>query len=186
MHAAAPNTAHRSRIFILLAHAGRNNIMRTTKSPLTQEVLVKAYTTLPITLFAVAAIAALGLATSSTVLAAPSAAASAAPTVVAIKDFVFTPNVVRIPVGGSVTWKNLDHAPHTVTDSGSRAFDSGRLSTGKTYTYTFDKAGAYKYVCDFHSSMVATILVGSNATPAPSASNRSDDSDDNDDHDDHR
>jgi plastocyanin len=86
---------------------------------------------------------------------------------VTIKDFAFSPNVVSIPVGGSVTFKNLDSAAHTATDS-SGAFDSGNLDTGKSYTFTFKKAGTFKYVCTYHASMHATIVVGASAPP-PSA-----------------
>ena len=100
--------------------------------------------------------------TSSSSAAAP--APSATPVLVTIKDFAFSPNVVSIPVGGSVTFKNLDQAAHTATDS-NKAFDSGNLDTGKSFTYTFTKAGTYKYVCTYHPSMKATIVVGVSATP---------------------
>ena len=119
--------------------------------------------------FAIAAIAALALGrlsavadTSSTSAATPAPAAT--PVLVTIKDFAFTPNVVSIPVGGSVTFKNLDQAAHTATDS-TGTFGSGNLDTGKSFTYTFTKAGTYKYVCSYHPSMRATIVVGSTATP---------------------
>lgn len=143
---------------------------------------MKRNTTSIVFSFTLAATAALGLATSSSALAAPSAVSSAPPIVVTIKNFVFTPNIVRIPVGGSVTWKNLDQAAHTVADTSARSFDSGSLATGKTFTFTFDKPGAYKYICAFHPSMVATILVGPDATPGPSAPDSSDDSEGGDRH----
>jgi plastocyanin len=133
----------------------------------------------PAIAFSLATIAALAMGASSTVSTNPSTAEpapSASPTLITIKDFVFTPNVVRIPVGGSVTWKNLDQAPHTVTDTSAREFDSGSLATGKTYTFTFVKSGVYKYICNFHTSMVANILVGASATLAPSPPDASDES----------
>ena len=119
--------------------------------------------------FSVAALAALavgriaaGADTSST---SASAAPSATPAVVTIKDFAFTPSVVNIPVGGSVTFKNLDQAAHTATDS-NHSFDSGNLDTGKSWTYTFPKAGTFKYVCSYHPSMHGTIVVGNSAAPS--------------------
>jgi plastocyanin len=133
----------------------------------------------PASAFWIAAIAALAMGASSTDTANPSTAApapSATPALITIKDFVFTPNVVRIPVGGSVTWKNLDKTPHSVTDTSARAFDSGALATGKTYTFTFVKPGVYKYICNFHTSMVANILVGASATLAPTPADGSDES----------
>jgi len=93
--------------------------------------------------------------------------------IVLIKDFAFSPNVVSIPVGGSVTFKNLDSAAHTATDT-QGAFDSGNLDTGKSFTFTFKKAGIYKYVCTYHASMRATIAVGVSPPPAatPDSSQR--------------
>lgn len=102
--------------------------------------------------------------TSSTSMSAPAPAAT--PVLVTIKDFAFSPNVVTIPVGGAVTFKNLDSAAHTATDSNG-AFDSGNLDTGKSFTYIFTKAGTFKYVCTYHPSMRATIVVGAAAVPPP-------------------
>lgn len=93
-----------------------------------------------------------------------SPAPAASPVVVLIKDFAFVPSTLTIPVGTSVTWKNVDTASHTATDA-KGAFDSGNLDTGKSFTFTFTKAGTYHYVCTYHQSMVATIIVG-----APSSS----------------
>ena len=65
-----------------------------------------------------------------------------------------------------MTFKNLDSAAHTATDS-QGAFDSGNLDTGKSYTFTFKKAGTFKYVCTYHASMHATIVVGGGSPPPP-------------------
>jgi len=105
--------------------------------------------------------------TSSSTSAQPTPTAT--PVLVTIKDFAFSPNMVTIPVGGSVTFKNLDTAAHTATDS-QGAFDSGNLDTGKSFTYTFTKAGTYKYVCTYHPSMRATIVVGSAPAATPDSS----------------
>jgi plastocyanin len=129
--------------------------------------------------FSLAIVAAAAMGMASIVSAMPPSAGpmpSATPTLITIKDFVFTPKVVSIPIGGSVTWKNLDQAAHTVTDTSAHAFDSGSLAIGKTYTFTFAKPGVYKYICTVHPSMVATILVGPNATMAPTPSGASDES----------
>jgi len=120
--------------------------------------------------FSIAAFAALAVSRASAVADTSSTSAtqpapSATPVLVLIKDFAFSPNVVSIPVGGSVTFKNLDSAAHTATDS-QGAFDSGNLDTGKSFTFTFKKAGIYKYVCTYHASMKATIAVGVSPPPA--------------------
>jgi plastocyanin len=94
------------------------------------------------------------------VLAAGLGAASATPggVQVAIKDFDFRPMDVTVPVGGSVTWKNLDAEPHTVTSTGG-AFRSEALDQGESYTQKFTRAGVYKYICTIHPNMRATVTV---------------------------
>jgi plastocyanin len=119
-----------------------------------------------------AAIAALAIGRTSAgadgMSSAATPAPAATPALVTIKDFAFSPTSVSIPVGGSVTWKNLDTAAHTATDSAG-SFDSGNLDQGKSFTYTFKKAGTYHYVCSYHPSMVATVVVGAAATASPSS-----------------
>ena len=77
---------------------------------------------------------------------------------VTIKNFDFSPMNVTITAGSSVTWKNDDGEPHTVTSVDS-AFRSGALDTGQSFTFKFDKAGTYKYLCSIHPKMVATVTV---------------------------
>jgi plastocyanin len=77
---------------------------------------------------------------------------------VSIANFSFTPAKLSISVGTTVIWTNNDTVTHTVTaDQG--AFDSGDLSAGNTFSFTFSKAGTYPYHCNIHSSMVGTIVV---------------------------
>lgn len=70
----------------------------------------------------------------------------------------FAPPVFNVTVGGTVTWVNKDTTVHTVT-SNSSLFDSGTLTTGATWSYTFTQAGTYPYYCTFHPMMVGTIVV---------------------------
>ncbi len=90
--------------------------------------------------------------------ASPSPAGS--PFVVSIKNFAFSPNVLTIPVGATVTWKNQDSPAHTVTAKGKDGFDSGNVDNGKTFSMTFNKAGTFNYICSIHPSMTGTIVVG--------------------------
>ncbi len=94
-------------------------------------------------------------------LTGPVFAADAAPertVTITIKDFDFMPMNVVIPAGGSVSWKNLDGEPHTVTavDGG---FRSGAIDQGEVYTFKFDKPGVYSYLCSIHPKMRATVTV---------------------------
>jgi plastocyanin len=102
--------------------------------------------------------------------AEPAAAAptpTATPVLVTIENFAFSPATVDIPVGGSVTWKNLDTASHTATDTNG-AFDSKNLDQGMSFTFTFTKAGTYDYVCSYHPYMKGTIVVGAPSSSASS------------------
>jgi len=77
---------------------------------------------------------------------------------VTIANFSFGPNDLQVKVGTTVTWTNQDSASHTVTaDDGS--FDSGSLSQGSSFSFTFTEAGTFPYSCNFHPSMVGTVTV---------------------------
>ena len=77
---------------------------------------------------------------------------------VVMKNFDFSPMAITVPVGTKVTWKNLDGEPHTVT-SADGLFRSPALDENDTYSFTFTKAGAYKYICSIHPRMMATVTV---------------------------
>lgn len=84
--------------------------------------------------------------------------ASASGNSVTIANFAFSPQSLTVKVGTKVTWTNNDVATHTVTAT-NKAFDSGPLSNGKTFSFTFTKAGTYTYGCSIHTRMQATIIV---------------------------
>lgn len=62
----------------------------------------------------------------------------------------FTPKTVTIRKGQSVTWMAKEGAHTVKADNGS--FQSGTLSAGKSFSYTFDTPGTYGYHCTFHGS----------------------------------
>jgi plastocyanin len=80
---------------------------------------------------------------------------------VAITDYVFTSNDISVKVGTTVTWTNNGTNDHTVTAdaASSDAPDSGNIASGKTYSFTFKKAGIYKYHCKYHATMLGTVNV---------------------------
>ena len=94
--------------------------------------------------------------------AAPSASSgSAAPsggTTVEIKNFMFTPATLTVPVGATVTWKFDDSTQHTVT-ADDNSFASSPMASGQTFTHTFTTAGTVPYHCSIHPEMTATITV---------------------------
>ncbi len=65
---------------------------------------------------------------------------------------------LQIQPGTTVIWINQDAAPHTVTASDG-TFDSGNLSQGAEFRYTFTEPGEYEYYCRYHPGMVSTIIV---------------------------
>jgi plastocyanin len=77
---------------------------------------------------------------------------------VVMKNFDFSPMSLTVKAGESVTWKNLDGEPHTVT-SVDGLFRSGALDQNESFTFKFDKPGTYKYLCSIHPRMMAAIIV---------------------------
>jgi predicted lipoprotein with Yx(FWY)xxD motif len=98
-------------------------------------------------------------ATSAPTAAATKGAGSSAASII---DFGFQPNAITVDIGATVTWTNTGAKPHTVTaDDGS--FDSGTLSNGGTFSFTFAKAGTYTFHCKIHPSMTGTVTVQASA-----------------------
>ena len=87
------------------------------------------------------------------------AEAAAESLAVEIKGFAYNPPTIDVPVGGSVTWTNQDNAPHTATGLDREALQSGAISSGESFTQTFDTAGTYEYFCEFHPNMKGSVVV---------------------------
>ncbi len=87
----------------------------------------------------------------------------------------FTLEDLNIPRGTTVTWHNLDAAPHTstsgVSPTPSGVWDSGIFNQGGSFSFTFEETGSFPYFCTVHPFMVGTITVTeaeqATATPAP-------------------
>jgi len=82
---------------------------------------------------------------------------------VEIEDFQFNPQVLVIRPGTTVKFANKDEVQHTAT-SDTGVFDSGYLSKGEEYFFTFTEPGTYPYYCIPHGGpggqgMAATIIV---------------------------
>jgi len=90
--------------------------------------------------------------------AASPEAAAAGETTVTIVNFAFEPAEIEVAAGSTVTWSNQDQVPHTATaDDGS--FDTDRIGGGESGSVTFETAGTFTYVCNFHPNMKGTITV---------------------------
>jgi plastocyanin len=77
---------------------------------------------------------------------------------VVMKNFDFSPMMLTVKAGTTVTWKNMDGEPHTVV-SPDGVFRSHALDQGDTFTFKFDIPGTYKYICSIHPKMMAAIVV---------------------------
>lgn len=84
----------------------------------------------------------------------------------------YKPESLTVAAGEAVTWKQNDAGAHTVTSgtveqaSGGVSqqpddrFDSGDISKGETFEFTFTEAGTYPYFCRLHpATMRGEILV---------------------------
>jgi plastocyanin len=75
-----------------------------------------------------------------------------------IDNFTFTPARLTVKAGTTVTWRNEDDIPHTVT-SATRLFKSKALDTDDSFSLTFTEPGTYEYFCSLHPRMTGTIVV---------------------------
>ena len=75
-----------------------------------------------------------------------------------IANFVYLPDPIRVPVGGTVQWTNLDFAEHTVTAE-DLSWTSPVLQKDQVYSRTFTQAGTIPYFCEPHPQMRADIIV---------------------------
>jgi len=92
---------------------------------------------------------------------------------VAAVDDEFRPTPVTVTVGTTVVWTNGGQNPHTVT-ANDRAFDSGTLEPGQTYSITFDEVGQVPYYCQIHgepgSGMTGLVIVQAAPDEEPAGS----------------
>jgi len=78
----------------------------------------------------------------------PSSDAGSTEEVIVI-DSTYRLKVITVSVGTTVTWVYDAGLPHTVT-SDTNVFNSGTLSEGETFTFTFTEEGVFPYFCQFH------------------------------------
>ena len=77
---------------------------------------------------------------------------------VLLRQVAFTPREVRIRVGQTVEWRNVDPMVHTVT-ANDGTWSSGLMLEGGSYRRTFDTAGRFAYHCQPHPQMQGVVVV---------------------------
>lgn len=75
---------------------------------------------------------------------------------VTITGFKFVPETLTVNVGDTVEWKNEDITSHTAT---GKSFDSKNLDPKASWKYVAGKQGTYAYICNFHPTMKAVLIV---------------------------
>jgi len=84
-------------------------------------------------------------------------------TMVAISGYSFNPQTLRVSVGTTVTWTNMDTVAHSVVsgtpNQPSGLFQSSLLGNGQSFSYTFNAPGTFVYHCGPHPYMTGTIVV---------------------------
>ena len=91
--------------------------------------------------------------------------ASAAPTQVQVAqlDRRFSPDLVVVPAGSSVSFPNMDPIFHNIFSlSKPKSFDLGSYDKGDTRVVTFPKPGIVAVYCHLHPNMQATVVITPN------------------------
>jgi len=81
---------------------------------------------------------------------------------ISVGDNFFSPSQMTLHPGDSVSWVWTGRNQHSVTFTTTNPIiDSGILSTGSSFTYTFVQTGVYSYYCKVHGAqqMSGTITV---------------------------
>ena len=75
-----------------------------------------------------------------------------------MKSMSFSPSVITITPGTTITWISKDGYPYNVK-SNTELFKSKELKTNEVFSYTFNNAGHFDYYCTFYVQMTGTIIV---------------------------
>lgn len=68
----------------------------------------------------------------------------------------YVKSAMTIAIGTKVRWTNNDTVAHTVTSDDGK-FDSGQLTPGQTFDFTFNEKAVFNYHCSNHPSMTGSI-----------------------------
>jgi plastocyanin len=78
---------------------------------------------------------------------------------IVIKNFMFSPMVLKVAPGAKITVTNKDSVDHTLTAVDGK-FNTGNIGHDATKTFKAPtKPGTYHYICDIHQFMMGTIVV---------------------------
>ena len=75
-----------------------------------------------------------------------------------IDNFHYSPPMLVVAPGTTVTWTNDDDSPHSVREKDGK-FKSAALDTDDTFLQAFAAPGEYEYFCSIHPYMTGKIVV---------------------------
>jgi|GEM_PF-5542593 len=81
---------------------------------------------------------------------------------VSISPSGFSPQVVEVSPGTTVSWANNDTISHTITadyPDGKNAPQSADIAQGQTYSFTFHQRGVYHYHCSRVGGLSGAVVV---------------------------
>jgi plastocyanin len=112
---------------------------------------------------ALTAVAGAALLSGVTILGLWPEATAAGSAEIAIQNFAFLPPALTVAPGTAVTWNNKDEEPHNIVNvpgaGQPRVFRSQAVDGGDKYSFVFNEAGTYKYICSIHPHMEGTVVV---------------------------
>jgi plastocyanin len=85
---------------------------------------------------------------------------------VEIRAFCFTPTVLHVDRGETVTWTNRDPFAHNVMGASAAWGTFDFLKPDRSINYRFVQTGTYPFVCTLHPGMVGAVVVGNGNGPA--------------------
>ncbi len=74
---------------------------------------------------------------------------------VTVEDDKFSPRVIQVSQGATVTWTWDAGRDHNVVGEGFQS----ELQREGTFAHTFDTPGSYRYLCTLHGGMTGAVIV---------------------------
>ena len=79
--------------------------------------------------------------------------------VVEIRGMKFSPSVLKVHQGDTVTWVNRDMVPHTATAGKGAVLSTGTILGGDSASVVIVIAGEHEYICQLHPVMTGRVVV---------------------------
>jgi plastocyanin len=90
-------------------------------------------------------------------------------TSVTLTALCFSPTILYVQPGATVTWKNDDGLRHLVAGTFSAWGSPTTLEEGQSMSHKFPSAGIFAYSCPLHYGMNAVVIVGDGKASVPLA-----------------